>query len=84
MDVLIALLRHGSPLALADIHGAHPLHYATVGFTETESHREVPVERSEAILHVLLRHGAQLECIDLDGRTPLIWTASGGLPEKLS
>ncbi|CAK5035901.1 unnamed protein product [Meloidogyne enterolobii] len=78
LDVLIALLRHGSPLALADIHGAHPLHYATVGFTETESHREVPVERSEAILHVLLRHGAQLECTDLDGRTPLIWAASGG------
>nr|CAD2122855.1 unnamed protein product [Meloidogyne enterolobii] len=78
LDVLIALLRHGSPLALADIHGAHPLHYATVGFTETESQREVPVERSEAILHVLLRHGAQLECTDLDGRTPLIWAASGG------
>uniref|UniRef100_A0A1I8BJ32 ANK_REP_REGION domain-containing protein n=1 Tax=Meloidogyne hapla TaxID=6305 RepID=A0A1I8BJ32_MELHA len=77
LDVLISLLRRGAPLALADIHGAHPLHYATVGFNEAES-REVPLERSEAILHVLLRHGAQLECTDLDGRTPLLWAASGG------
>ncbi|KAF7636737.1 hypothetical protein Mgra_00003919 [Meloidogyne graminicola] len=78
LDVLIALLGHEAPLSLADIHGAHPLHYATVNHAETESQPEVPLECAEAILHVLLKHGAQLECTDLDGRTPLIWAASCG------
>jgi ankyrin repeat protein len=73
LDALIVLLRQGAPIALADIHGAHPLHYATVTAEE-----EIPPERSEAILHVLLRHEAQLECTDLDGRTPLLWASSDG------
>ena len=59
---------------MADIHGAHPLHYATV----VAADEEIPAERSEAILHALLRHGAQLECADLDGRTPLLWAGSDG------
>lgn len=77
LDALLILLRHGAPIALADVHGAHPLHYATVSAAVEEE--QMPAERAQAILHVLLRHGAQLESQDLDGRTPLLWAASDGL-----
>ncbi|KAL3115540.1 hypothetical protein niasHT_015878 [Heterodera trifolii] len=77
LDILIALHRYGAPIDLADVHGAYPLHYATVS-SSTAVEEEVPLARAEAILHTLLRKGVPLECADIDGRTPLLWAASDG------
>lgn len=68
-ETLELILKHGALVSLPDLHGAHPIHYATQ-LCETKDGLE--------ILQMLLKNGADVNCADLEQRTPLLWACSCG------
>ncbi|RWS03352.1 ankyrin repeat-containing protein-like protein, partial [Dinothrombium tinctorium] len=77
------LHEEGASPAVPDIHGAHPLHYASqmCGFSsETGKSSKIGLE----LLRKLLTFpGVIVDCKDNDGRTPLLWAASSGSSEAI-
>ena len=81
LDSLVILDAVGADPSLADLHGAHPIHYAAQselaviggGFAATNN------KKTTMILKELLSFAPnEIDVRDKDGRTPLIWAASSG------
>ena len=65
----------GSDSSLPDIHGAHPIHYA--------SQLDAGNRRSEVLEAILSYAPLERDARDKDGRTPLLWAASSGNAEAI-
>ena len=81
MDIL---LEAGADPSTADIHGAHPIHYAAqmCGPDQQNVTLGEPPGGGPRIglltLKKLLGKGVSVAVVDQDGRPPLLWAASSG------
>lgn len=73
IECLTILHDAGASATVPDIHGAHPIHYAS------QSHFGSAKDVGLRILKELLIVAPdERDCKDKDGRTPLLWAASSG------
>lgn len=69
----------GADPSLPDIHGAHPIHYAS----QLDSGSRKSSRRNEVIDAILSYAPTERDARDKDGRTPLLWAASSGNVEAI-
>lgn len=78
-ECLSLLHEAGADATLADIHGAHPVHYAA-----QNAARGVSRETGIGILKDILKFApGESDQIDKDGRSPLLWAASSANCEAI-
>lgn len=74
VECLILLHKSGADLNLPDVHGAHPIHYAS----QSDSNKSKNKRSLQILKEIILFANSEKDCKDKDGRTPLIWAASSG------
>lgn len=80
IECLDLLIENEANLAVPDIHGAHPIHYAAQMCGPYGKLNNSSSDLGPAILNRLLDlPDLNIHCIDNDKRTPLLWAASSGL-----
>lgn len=74
VECLILLHKNGADLNLPDVHGAHPIHYAS----QSDNNKSKNRKSLQILKEILIFANYEKDVKDKDGRTPLIWAASSG------
>ncbi|RWS24595.1 ankycorbin-like protein [Leptotrombidium deliense] len=78
IECLETLYNEGASAALADNHGAFPLHYASQMCGVNNVASKSSKIRIELLKKLLSFSNVDVNCKDNDGRTPLLWASSAG------